>query len=66
MWTKLKEQIPAIIVTAALIIAAAAFLVKQMNERQHAELAPLRAQNESLAAQAEENRRQIAATTKLL
>lgn len=66
MWQKLKEQLPAIIITAALVIGAAGFMVHNIVERQRAELAPLRAQNESLAAQAEENRRQIAATTKLL
>lgn len=66
MWQKLKEQLPAIIITAALVIAAAAFMVRTIVERQRAELEPLRAQNESLAAQAEDNRRQIAATAKLL
>lgn len=66
MWQKLKEQIPAIIITAALIIAAAAFMVQKIAQQQQAELGPLRAQNERLAKQAEENRQQIAATTKLL
>lgn len=66
MWQKLKEQLPAIIITTALVVAAAAFMVRSVVERQRAELAPLRAQNEALQAQAEENRRQIAATTKLL
>lgn len=66
MWHKFKEQIPAVIVTAVLVIAAAAIMVKQIAKQQQAELVPLKAQNESLAALAEENRRQIAATTKLL
>lgn len=66
MWQKLKEQIPAIIITTALVIVAAFFMVRSITERQQAELTPLRAQNETLAAQAEENRRQIAATNKLL
>jgi hypothetical protein len=66
MWHKLRDQIPAIILTAVLFIAAAAFMVQTVLRRQQAELAPLRAQNESLRAQAEENRRQIAATTTLL
>lgn len=66
MWHKLKEQIPAVIVTAALVLAASAFMVHKITERQRAELAPLRVQNERLAAQAEDNRRQIAATTQLL
>lgn len=66
MWQKLKEQIPAIVLTAALVIGAAAFMVHRITERQRAELEPLRAQNEALRQQAEENRRQIAATNKLL
>lgn len=66
MWQKLKEQLPAVIITAVLVIGAAPIMVRQIAERQRAEIAPLRAQNESLAAQAEENRRQIAATTQLL
>lgn len=66
MWQRFKEQLPAIIVTSALVIAAAAIMVRNITERQRAELAPLLAQNESLRAQADENRRQIEATTKLL
>lgn len=66
MWQKLKEQIPAIVVTAGLVIAAAAFMVRGIVQRQQAELAPLRARNERLAAQADENRRQIAATMTLV
>jgi hypothetical protein len=66
MWQKLKEQIPAIVLTAALVFGAAAFMVHSIVERQRAELVPLRAQNQALREQAEENRRQIAATNKLL
>jgi hypothetical protein len=66
MWQKLKEQIPAVIITAALVIAAAAVMVKQIVRQQRAELEPLRVQNEMLRTQGEENRRQIEATTKLL
>jgi len=70
MWQKLKEQIPAIIVTAALITGAAFWLhhktVADMTLRQQAELAPLREQNDALKASAEENRQQIEATNKLL
>jgi len=66
MWHKLKDQIPAIILTAALFVGAAAFMVQTIVKRQRAELLPLQAQNESLRAQAEENRRQIAATNALL
>jgi hypothetical protein len=66
MWQKLKEQIPAILITAALVVVAASFMVKSIVERQQAELAPLRAQNERLAAQAEDNRQHIAAAMSLL
>src|SRR5689334_25174596 len=66
MWQKLKEQIPAVIVTAVLVIAAAAIMVQKITRQQRLELEPLRAQNEMLRAQGEENRNQIAATTKLL
>jgi hypothetical protein len=66
MWQKTKEQIPAVIVTAALVIGAAAIMVNKIVRQQRTELEPLRAQNEMLRAQGEENRRQIEATTKLL
>lgn len=66
MWQKTKEQIPAVLVTAALVIAASAVMVNQIAKKQRAELEPLRAQNEMLKAQGEENRRQIEATAKLL
>jgi len=66
MWQKLKEQIPAILITAALVIGAAAFMIYDIMGRQRTELAPLMAQNESLRAQADENRRQIAATNQIL
>lgn len=66
MWSKLKEQIPAVFVTAALVIAAAVVMVNKIVRQQRAELEPLRLQNELLKAQGEENRRQIEATTKLL
>ena len=66
MWQKFKEQIPAILITAALVVVAGVFLVRSIVEKQQADFAPLLAQNAVLAEQAEENRRQIAATTKLL
>ena len=70
MWPKLKEQLPAIILTAVLISGAAFWVhtqtVAQMAAKEEAELAPLREQNESLKASAEENRRSIEATNKLL
>jgi hypothetical protein len=70
MWPKLKEQLPTVILTALLITGAAFWLhqktVNDMAAREQAELAPLREQNDSLKASAEENRRQIEATNKLL
>src|SRR5688572_11976133 len=66
MWQKLKEQIPAIIITSAFVIGAGVLTVKSIVQRQQSDVAALHAQNESLRAQAEENRQQIAATNKLL
>jgi len=70
MWQKFTEQIPAVILTALLIIAGAFWLhqktVAEMGARQQAELEPIRAANDALKAQNEENRVQIAATNKLL
>lgn len=70
MWQKLKEQFPAIILTALIITGAAFWLhhqtVSDMAKRQQAELQPLRDQNDALKAAAEENRQQIEATNKLL
>jgi hypothetical protein len=70
MWPKLKEQLPTVILTALIITGAAFWLhqktINEMAAREQAELAPLREQNDSLKASAEENRRQIEATNKLL
>lgn len=70
MWQKLKEQLPAIILTALLIVGAAYWLNHQtvidMSARQQKELAPLREQNDALKAASEDNRQQIEATNKLL
>ncbi len=70
MWQKFTEQIPAIILTALLVIGAAFWLhqqtVAQMALKQQAELAPLREANDALKAASEENRRQIETTNKLL
>jgi hypothetical protein len=70
MWQKLKEQLPAIILTAILIIGAGYWVhtqtVAEMTAREEADLAPLREQNEALKASAEENRQTIEATNKLL
>ena len=70
MWQTLKNQIPAIILTA-LLVTGAAFLihdqtVKEMTARQESELAPLREQNEALKTASEDNRQQIAATNQML
>jgi hypothetical protein len=70
MWQKFKEQIPAVILTALLVIGGAFWLhqqtVKEMGVKQQVELAPLRDANDVLKQQSEENRRQIEATNKLL
>jgi hypothetical protein len=70
MWQKFKEQVPAVILTALLVIAGAFWVhqqtVAEMAAKQQAEIAPLREQNDALKASSEENRRQIEATNKLL
>jgi hypothetical protein len=70
MWQKFTEQLPAVILTAILVIGGAFWIhqqtVSQMAQKQQAELAPLRDSNDALKAASEENRRQIEATNKLL
>jgi hypothetical protein len=70
MWPKLKEQLPSILLTAVLVIAAAFWIhhqtVQEMTARQEDALAPLREQNEALKAASDVNRQQIAATNQLL
>jgi len=70
MWPKLKEQLPAVILTALLVSGAAFWMhhqtVAEMTLQQEAQMAPLREQNDALRASSEENRRQIEATNKLL
>lgn len=70
MWQKFKEQIPAVILTALLVVGGAFWLhqqtVSEMAAKQQIELAPLRQANDDLKAVSEENRRQIDATNKLL
>ena len=70
MWQKFTEQLPAVILTALLVIGGAFWLhqqtVIQMAARQQTELAPLREANDALKAASEENRKQIEATNKLL
>ncbi|QYM79827.1 hypothetical protein K0B96_04185 [Horticoccus luteus] len=70
MWPKFRDQIPTILLTAILVVVAAFYIhrrtVTEMAERQQAELAPLREQNEALRTASEENRRQIEAVNTLL
>lgn len=70
MWQKFTEQLPAVLLTALLVIGGAFWLhqqtVIQMAARQQSELAPLREANDALKAASEENRKQIESTNKLL
>lgn len=70
MWQKFKEQIPAVILTALLVIGGAFWFhqqtVNQLSAKQQAELEPIRAANADLKQQTEENRRALEATNKLL
>src|SRR3954468_9620756 len=70
MWKKFSEQIPAVILTALLVIGGAFWVhqqtVKELGAKQQAELAPLREQNDALKVASDENRKQIEATNRLL
>ena len=70
MWQKFKEQLPAVILTALLVIAGAFWLhqqtVREMGAKQQLELAPLRDANDALKVASDENRKQIESTNKLL
>ncbi|MBI5382007.1 MAG: hypothetical protein HZA31_08915 [Opitutae bacterium] len=71
MWQKFKEQLPAIVLTAALVIAAAFWLnqktVQEMDAMNQAKMAEQRQQFEAqLKASAEDTRRQIDSVDKLL
>ena len=70
MWQKLKDQVPAILLTALLVIGGAFWLhqqtVKEMGMKQQSEIAPLRDANDALKVASEENRKQIESTNKLL
>ncbi len=70
MWQKFKEQLPAVILTALLVVAGAFWLhqltVREMSARQQAELIPLRESNDRLKEMSADNQRQIEATNKLL
>lgn len=71
MWQKLKDQIPAIILTALILIGAGFFFyqkaVKELADKQQAELTSMREQtNAELKASAEETRRHVEAVNQLL
>ncbi len=71
MWQKFKEQLPAVILTAVLIIGAAFWFtqtkVAEMNAQHQADLASLREQtNAEMKASAEETRRHIESVNQLL
>lgn len=70
MWQKFKEQIPAVILTALLVIGGAFWLhqqtVNEMSAKQQAELAPLREQSDAQKAALEENQRQLVDMKKTL
>jgi hypothetical protein len=71
MWQKLKEQIPAVILTAILIIGVAYWFnqqtVAELSAKQQNEITALREQtNAEMKASAEETRRHIEAVNQLL
>jgi hypothetical protein len=71
MWQKLKEQLPAIILTAALILGIAFWfnqkMAAEMAAKQQSEMALLREQtNAEMKASAEETRRHIESVNQLL
>ena len=71
MWQKLKEQLPAVILTAVLIVGAAFWFnqktVKELTARQQSEITALREQtNAEMKASAAETRRHIESVNQLL
>ena len=70
MLQRIKDQLPAIILTAVLVILAALVIyfqtIKEMSARQEAALTPLREQNEALKASLDDAIKQNAATSQLL
>jgi hypothetical protein len=71
MWQKFKEQLPAVLLTAILIIGAAFWFyqttVKEMAAKQQAEITRLRDEtNAEMKASAEETRRHIESVNQLL
>lgn len=70
MWQKLKDQIPAIVLTVLLIGGVAYWVhnvtVNDMTRKEQADLQPLREQNDVLKAETEENREQLSLLNKTL
>ncbi len=70
MWQKLKEQIPAILLTVLLVAGAAYWIhyqtVEEMNQKENSDLQPLKEQNDVLKAETEENRQQLAVLNQTL
>ena len=71
MWQKFKEQIPAVLLTAALIVGVAFWFnqktVEELTAKQNAEITALREQtNAEMKASAEETRRHIESVNQLL
>src|SRR6185503_7193490 len=63
---RFTDQLPAIVLTAALIIGATAWMRVQDEVRRAEDLKSILSQNEVLRAQADDNRRQTEATARLL
>src|SRR5581483_5688226 len=70
MWQKFKEQIPAVILTALLVIGGAFWLhqqtVNEMTAKQQAELQPMREQIDAQRAQLQESNQQLGELKKTL
>lgn len=63
---KFTSQLPAVLLTSALVIGAGAWMLNHEATQRVADLAPLKAQNEALRAQSDDNRRQLESTSRLL
>jgi len=69
MWLKLKDQIPAVIVTVVVLLLAGLFFYLKVSSdtaKQQAAMTALREQNNELRAASEDNRRQTEALNALL
>jgi hypothetical protein len=65
-WHRFRDQIPVILATVILVGLAVGWIYTRSASREEAAITPLREQNEALRAQADENQRQLLATTELL